>query len=437
MDQVRLKDAYLAFLHAFVVPLEEIDQKHFAFLGSPQQYREYVVDRRLLVDKVFIPGLGQFRSALSPHTLNKKKRAPEDDVIWSNIKNLYQSPVTLGGKLPFFPVVPAVVDSLPSKHRTCSIDLSQSGITVGINDLSSFSARLSLSISYFPVGCAVSRVGLYVGTNGYSLDPLELIPIFKFPKNVKVTIKRDGNATNADLVTEIESVERMFVGGLLGRPFDDKVTSIGRYSILDCVNASRRIEETTDSALIFKTIESTLLGQPAELKGNLAYRLPTGLGGYDRGITTGGDRFCFNWVPETVPVEFQMRYRRLIRNLIMIIFAQMYMSRQTVALEQMGWRDQIRSKTFLHQLASGIFGQRSLEWPLSFMHCLQAHHAFESDEVRFRLYGQLRATVDRQNLIDAANKQMTSNLVQLQDEVKAGANQVSGTISNAISAVRL
>ena len=433
MESLRLGGVYFSLLHAFSIPIGQLNGPNLAFLSSPAKYLEYIVGGQLASSKVFIPDLGQFRSALTPHNLKKGREFPQTDPVWNALKGFYDTQLTVGGKLPFFPCIPLVLDYLPSKHREYFLNLT--GLQGEVGERVSKRSRLSLSIYYFPVGCAISRVGLYLEPQADGPTPDNLIRTFKFPKNVQVVVKKDGKVVaEDDLVEFSRKLEHKFLDGMCGYGTAEDPVSIGRYSIFDITNASRPLDEQQDGEFIFRTAESTFLDSPAAIQGNIAYRMKDVEDHYRRGITIGGDRFCFNWIPGEIVPMFQLRYRRWLRYLTMILLAQIHVSQQVNALEQTGWRDKIKSETFLHQLSDGIFGP-PLTWPLSFMHCLLSNRSFSSQESVNQQYWRLKSIIDRQHLIDAAIQKMTGNLTELQQQVNTGAQTVAGQVSNVISAI--
>jgi hypothetical protein len=171
---------------------------------------------------------------------------------------------------------------------------------------------------------------------------------------------------------------------------------------------------------------------------NIAYSMPLEGGDYGKGITVCGDRFGFNWFPPSIQQPLYFRYRRLLRNLVMLVFAQSSLSSQVMALEQMGWHTQIKSKAFLNQLKGGVIGP-DLLWPLSIKHYLLIQHTFDTDEVRRNLYLSLKGSIDRSNTIDATVGKIDLMLKELADETAAAGGNVDrffSTIFNAVTGLK-
>jgi len=429
---IRAKTVYFSYLHAFRVPVYKIRQRNFLELHDPKNYRDMVVNNRLVTKWPFVRGVGQLRSALNARSLKKHPPPyPTGDVIWHNMKSFYEN---VGmEKLPFLPCIPVVVDILPSKQRSYALDFSDLS---GTSSIAANRCRMSASIYYFPVGCAVSRVGLFLAADD-AFDSDSVIPILKFPQKVKVSLYRSGgHHFEGTFVDFVDSVETKFLTGVLGE--EEKATTIGRYSFMDLMDTDRSVDEKSDRNLLFKSIESTLTNDPNAAMQNIAYSMPLEGGDYGKGITVCGDRFGFNWFPPSIQQPLYFRYRRLLRNLVMLVFAQSSLSSQVMALEQMGWHTQIKSKAFLNQLKGGVIGP-DLLWPLSIKHYLLIQHTFDTDEVRRNLYLSLRGSIDRSNTIDATVGKIDLMLKELADETAAAGGNVDrffSTIFNAVTGLK-
>ncbi len=430
MSALSLRSVYFSYLHGFSFPLDELKDPHFSFLNKGQLYREHVVDNKIGRMKPFVKKVGQLRSALEPRNLDKHERDyPIGDPIWGPIRDTYRNPFTIGGKIPFFPCFPVVVDFLPSKHRTYCLNPSE--LPDSASKVSPDLSKMSFSFFYFPTGCVISRVGLYLEAEDYVLDPFDLIRVFKAPKKLYISLKRaSGEVSTLGFQEMIDELESLFVDGICGSHIKDKPVTVKRFSMIDFADASGPISVNHNLDLISKSIESTFENDAAGLP-NLSPRLPLD-GNYEQGITVIGDRFGFDWMPKDLEFHFRLGYRRSFRNLLMLIFAQLQLQNQVFALEQMGWRDQIKSSNFLRQLKNGVSGP-ALEWPLSFMHCLQIQHAFDLDQVNKRLYSQLRPLIDRDKVIDQTTSQMKNRLTELADETKEANSTLGSFINNLIS----
>jgi hypothetical protein len=445
-SSLKVKSAYLSFLNAFYVPTNKIRAERFLDFHDPNNYygREVPPDgdprkSALRPERLYVNGVGEFRSVYKPNNMKESAPHPESDSIWNSIGAVYSTASRVGEKLSFLPCLPSIIDYLPSKQRTYALDLS--GLSGTLSTITGKQCRMSISMYYFPVGWAVSRVGIFLQAEDYSIDAIDLVPLFRLPSKIAVTIHRSGGEKrhkppiSGNLTSFVGSIEKRFLREICGSPDDGSSNPSvnSRYSIVDLVDTLPKVDAATNKDVIFSCIQSEFIDDQNSMPANISRRLPTADGaGMERGITIFGERFGFSWMPPTIATPLSIRYRRQLRILTMLTLIQMGLNVNVTSLEQMSWRDQIKSKEFVQQMKRGIMGP-AIVWPLSFMHYLRVQHSFDSDEVRKQMYDDLRTSIDRRKLIDATTVTLKKHLDEVQDEVKNSASAVSGLVSQLIS----
>lgn len=442
MDSLGVKSFHISFLETFSLPIDRIEQSdRVKEFHKQNNYYESILQDKFHKKRFFVKGVGEFRSVLEPRHLNKKKGYPRSSTIWGSMAIPCQSAVSSIGHLPFLPCIPTVIDFLPSKQRTYTLDLSQ--LHGSLPKADKEKCKLSISIYYFPVGFAVLRIGLFFQAQDYAFDPDDIKSLKSPVKPIQVSILKFKKGSSSKkpsplngLLFDIARVlEKRFIKEFLELESESEPQILDRYSLIDLVDTSRSIDVKTDQQLIFKLIESTNLSDSSVMPPNISYRMLTKSGDYDNtGITICGDKFGFIWTPSSVFEPLRLLHRRDIRNLAMLLMIQKSLDYHIRSLESMSPSDQIKNKLFVKQMKDGIVGP-TLKWPLSFMHYLQAQQSFETDTKRKGLYANLRKSVDQENIIEKNESKIKLYFDRLEKEVKQSADSVHEIFSKIINTI--
>ncbi len=426
---IQTKGVHFSYLHAFGLPSGKIRHADLADLQDPDKYLKAVVNNGLENEKLFVRGVGQIRSGMGPRTLRKNTRPLVGDSVLARMKLVYENANTINGRLPYLPYIPIVVDILPSKQRHYKLDFNITPVPPG---LARDRCRLSASIHYFPIGCVVSRVGLYMAADDY-LDAMDIIPELKFQRQVIVKMtRRGGQAFEGTLPDFQKMIESDFIQGVCGQKEDP--ATIGSFSFVDFAETDRAPDLTTDRNLIFAAVESSTVRDPNSLK-NISYALPSSpehYEGFIDGLTVFGDRFGFVWTSPYVDEWMRLRYRRHLRNLVSLVLVQLSLNTQLLALDQSGLRDRIRSGTFLRQVEKGLVAP-DLYWPLSIRHYLTVQHSFDADAPKEKLFAAIRDSIDTGKVIPSTAMEIDKILDSIAQITKDSGKSVAGLIMNVIS----
>ncbi len=170
--------------------------------------------------------------------------------------NLYNNSLAKDKTLPFLPFIPSIIDLLPSKQRHYRLDVSL--LPGSFSRADEKLCRMSFSIYYFPIGCAISRIGLYLGAEGYLFEPKDLVPLLKRPeKRLKVEVFRKNDLIfEGYLFDMMKQMQKQFTQELCGSK-EVQTKTLKRFSFADFVDTSRALKEDTDKGIIFDVVEST------------------------------------------------------------------------------------------------------------------------------------------------------------------------------------
>lgn len=434
---------HVSYLHATSVPLDRIANPRFAsFHEDPSAYRNLVLESEGTRKPLFVKSVGRLRSACNPISLSSggaTRLPPMPDPLWSRMEALYHAAPVVEGKLPYLPSLPLASDVLPSNQRTYQLDFA--GCSGGLSKLSPKNCRLSASLYYFPIGCAVTRIGLFAMSPDSPLDARDVVALTKNASSVRLTVRwksggkgRKRRSFQGSLLDYSQLLEQRFLRGLCGE--GQRPNTIGTYSFNDFSGLIPSLDLNRDSELVFQTIQSALTNQPAVLPANVAYSLPSSSGaGVLTGATILGDRAGFLWTPPQVDERWRVQYRRVVRNMTTLVLAQLSLPGLLMGLEQAGWSEQIRSKTFFATLKRGLFPP-SLIWPLTIRHYATIQACFETDDLRTPLFRKIRESLDRLGNIAAIPGKTDRMLAELERETQAAGKSFGATVSRAVSAVK-
>jgi hypothetical protein len=436
MDPLLLASLYLSFLDMFYVPVDKIKPKHFVNFHNPNiYYNEYIRREKSQEKRLFVNGVGEFRSALGVKDLKEKEYDyPVLDSVWASMSNLYNNSLAKDKTLPFLPFIPSVIDFLPSNQRHYYL-LDVSLLPGSFSKADEKLCRMSFSIYYFPIGCAVSRIGLYLGAEGYLFEPKDLTPLLKRPeKHLKVRVsKKNRMIFQGYLFDMMKQMQKHFTQELCGS-YEVQAKTLKRFSFADFVDTSRPLKVVADKGIIFKVVESTFTRPANAMPRNIGYPLKNSDGDYEDTIVIAGDKYGFIWVPKSVGFTDHLLYRRYLRNLAMLLIVQQSLYVQISAIESSRWRDQIRSNLFIKQIKQGVLGPVILT-PLTLLHYVQIQKTFGKNILQ--LYEGLRESIDSDRTIDQTADKLQEYFQQVDQEVQASAGTVHGLISKFISLAKL
>jgi hypothetical protein len=435
MDPLLLRSVYLSFLDMFYVPIDKIKPKHFVNFHNPNiYYNEYIRTEKSKEQRLFVNGVGEFRSALRVKDLQEKKYDyPVLDSVWVSMSNLYNNSLKKDKMLPFLPSIPSIIDLLPSNQRHYNLDVSL--LPGSLSKADKKLCRMSFSIYYFPIGCAISRIALYLGSEGYLFEPRDLAPLLKRPeKYLKVWVfKKNRKVFEGYLFDMMKQMQKHFTQELCGSN-EVQTKTLKRFSFADFVDTSRPLNEVTEKDIIFKLVESTFTRTANAMSRNIGYPLINSDGDYKDTIVIAGDKYGFIWVPQSVELTHHLLYRRYLRNLAMLLMVQQSLYVQISAIESSRWRDQIRSNLFITQVKQGFLGPAILT-PLTLLHYVQIQKTFYKNILM--LYEGLKEPIDPDKTIDKTADKLQEYLKQVDQEVQTSAGTVHGLISKFISLAKL
>lgn len=425
MGSLGLRSIHLSFLEAHYTYPEKIESKHYAWLNVPNSYYDKAIAGNLTGKQVFVPSVGQFRSALNPrHPFPQLEDAPYPDLVWGMLKESYDTTRTAVGKVPFYPFVPVMVDYLPSQRREYSMDITSLPGTLASakQDLS----KASISLYYFPIGYTITRVGLYLET-GQSFDPADIVPLFRYPDRFcRTTVKKGERVLEADsLVAIASSVLRRFVSEIC-KPNEVALSVARRYSLVDFAEASepaRIVSPSEDGEVIFNLIKSSQIREQGKVpEPNIG----------EEGFDVAGDQRGFMWMQRELPIPaFRPLHRRKIRNLAMLILIQQAVAGKTTSLEDVNWNERV-SKSLLRQWWDGIVPPSQF-WPVSYLHCLHLHHPFATDINVNGLYKYLRKHIDPGDSIGTITNEFEERMKTVVGDLEQSRDKDDRLLAAAIS----
>lgn len=422
----------------FYVPIDKIKPKHFVNFHKPNNYyNEYIraeESEESEEQRLFVNGVGEFRSALGVKDLKQKKYGPPVlDSVWASMSNLYNNSLAKDKTLPFLPFIPSVIDLFPSKQRYYRLDLSL--LPGSFSKADEDFCRMSFSIYYYPIGCAISRIGLYLDAVDYVFEPGDLAPLLKRPeKYLKVSVsKKNRMIFDGYLFNMVKQMQKHFTQELCGSN-EMEAKTLKRFSFADFVDTSRALDEVTDKEIIFNVVESTFTRNANAMPPNIGYPMWSEDAGYEKTIVIAGDKYGFIWVPQSVELAHHLLYRRYLRNIAMLLMVQQSLYVQMSAIESSRWRDQIRSNLFIKQIKQGVLGPVILT-PLTLLHYVQIQKTFGRN-IR-KLYDGLKESIDPDKTIDQTSDKLQEYFEQVDQEVQASAGTVHGLISSFIKSAKL
>jgi hypothetical protein len=363
----------------------------------------------------------------------KEHNFPVLDTVWASMSNLYNNSLAKDKTLPFLPFIPSVIDLLPSNQRHYYLDVSV--LPGSFSKADKKLCRMSFSIYYFPIGCAISRIGLYLAAEGYLFEPKDLTPLLKRPeKHLKVRVsKKNRMIFQGYLFDMMKQMQKHFTQELCGSN-EVQAKTLKRFSFADFVDTSRPLKEVADIGIIFKVVESTFTRTANAMSRNIGYPLMNSDGDYEDTIVIAGEKYGFIWVPKSVELTDHLLYRRYLRNLAMLLLVQQSLYIQISAIESSRWRDQIRSNLFIKQIKQGVLGPVILT-PLTLLHYIQIQKTFGKNILQ--LYEGLRESIDSDKTIDQTADKLQEYFKQVDQEVQASAGTVHGLISSFIKLAKI
>jgi hypothetical protein len=244
---LELRSAHLSFLESHAIPVQKIRLAAYAWLNVPNMFYERAIRDELEKREVFVPGVGEFKSPLKPNVRHPRKEMPYRDSMWDAMANAYGSHLRVSSKVLFSPCIPVIIDYLPSEQRKYALDTSDLPGTLATAN--STLSKASISIYYFPLGYAVTRIGIYLST-AKAFSPDDLVKLLRLPENyLGATVRRGkGVLESGKLATIARRTLQRFANELcapprksafFGRKEDvpsDVGMSVGtRYALVDFV----------------------------------------------------------------------------------------------------------------------------------------------------------------------------------------------------------
>ena len=414
MDPLKTKGVHLSFLQLYEIPTDRSTKKRFLNFHNPDNYYNYIKNE--VKERIFVNRVGEFRSALKVRDLKEKPdRDPVvEDTMWMNFNSLYNNNLRKGKNLAVLPCIPSIIDIIPSKQRSYKLDLSllpQTLATINQTD-----SKMSISIYYFPIGCAISRIGIFLSAKDYSLDPYDLVYPFKSPEKffkAQIWTWKESKITIDGYITKIVNAYlHRFAQELSGSENEESfiIKSHSRYSIIDLVINSRNLDQNEDKKLIAKFLESTHFTDKDVQIDNASLRMRSPPG-YEEGIITCGDKYGFIWSPPSVDMALRLLYRRYVRNLALLTMVQKSLTKYITLIESGVFEDQNNS--------IGSIKENIKEFLLlTIHHYLRIHRSFYGDENLKWIYDNLRNSMDSKNTIKQTELKLKTYLRNLDDPKK-------------------
>lgn len=433
-----LKEVHLSFLESHYVPAEKISLAAYQWLNVPNMYYERAIRDKLAKREVFIPGVGEFKSPLKPNVRHPNRDFPYGDRIWDAMGVDYESHLKVRNKVLFAPRIPVIADYLPSGQRKYALDTTDLPGTLATAD--NKLSKVSVSIYYFPLGYAVTRIGIFLKTS-QTFDPDDLVRFLRVPDRcLGVTVRKGRKILETGkLVTVAKRVLQRFVNELCAPPKkhslfgknndvpEDVGVSVGtRYSLVDFVSladSSKSMSPALDRETIFNIIKSSQIRTVDALPKPLEE---------ENGFIICGDQRGFMWLSPNLEIPaWRQLYRRHVRNLAMLVLIQKAMSVNTASLSEVDWFDRT-NRSLLRDLKEGFIPSFQF-WPLSYLHCLHVQKVFLSDADFTTLYLYLKEQIDATGSIDGTTKLLEDRLGTVAAEGRASRDEDMQILSQIIS----
>ncbi|MDG7016398.1 MAG: hypothetical protein JRM82_03380 [Nitrososphaerota archaeon] len=436
------KAVYLTFLDGFqVFPYAQakdyLKTRHFASFHTPKTYYEFVRESETPTSRpsdvikrrrFYVKGAGELGSVFRPRNLRKRK-FPATDPIWSSLWSFYQS--SWKGSPPMLPAIPSIVQYLPNRRRTYKLDLSN--LPPSLRTASPRRSRLSISLFYFPLGYAVLCTGVYLESEGPTMDLADLRALNRTTDSFRVVVTEGGKAGQTETLYELgRRLQAGVVWGISGvRNFGQNQR---RYMIVDLVGGQAPEPDAQTLGKLLAVLQDRgETGEPTVQMNETTARLPGERGAQDAlavyGSTvsvlqTHGDTFTPN----------RVRYRHSVRNLATLVMVQQSLSAQAAGLLQRDAAENLTSRNYLRRLIQGASpGDYTLQ--LTLLHYLGLQAALFNLGDKNAIYTNIRQAMDSRHTIDRALVDVRIYLEALAKRLEKSEKATSDLIRGVLQAV--
>ena len=425
MDPLKVNRLSLSFLDLYEVPRDRIVGDSLAALRNPDDYYSFVSQGKDAPAQIRTKRLGGLRSGLRGDLPTDETR-PRPDEFWSNLNSFYDElSGKLKKKLPCFPCIPLVLAYLPNKNRSYSMDFTKLPGSLS----SSSTGKLSVSTYFFPLGYAVSRIGVYL-ESAAGFDPGDISVLADRPERfLWATVsgrrgKKKVLLEDDSLFSIVSGKQRSFYQAMVSFQGPVLVRSLGRYSVVDLVDVSRELDLQGDANVI-----TQLTGSP-----------PSGAASFENVPYQDAVNIPTPWttlirLPGWAQDDFRRAYRRRIRNLAMLLLIQRSLYSRVMGVSSRELIEVLRSGDLVQRLI-GIFAPPKVLDSFSFLHYLTAQEpAFGNHHSVKVMYRAMRALIDEEGTIQKSTDNMVTCLNEIKEQVdKSGAlaSQILSTIMKAL-----